>query len=219
MRIAFILKTVCLCLLFSSVGIAKEPINLALHKEALKHYHDKQYSSDISAAIAQARDYLKQHLDTHAHLGKKPAIILDIDETSLSNYQDLVKNDFGGTLEEIRAMEDKGEDPVILPTLMLYQFAQRHQVAIFFITGRFEKERDVTALNLKKAGYTHWDGLILRSGEFETKLALEYKTAMRKKITEEGYHIVLNVGDQESDLQGGFADKTIKLPNPYYYIR
>jgi len=28
--------------------------------------------------------------------------------------------------------------------------------------------------------------------------------------------IIANIGDQESDLAGGFAEKTFKLPNPFY---
>jgi len=29
---------------------------------------------------------------------------------------------------------------------------------------------------------------------------------------------ILNMGDQESDPAGGYADVTFKLPNPFYYI-
>ena len=29
---------------------------------------------------------------------------------------------------------------------------------------------------------------------------------------------MLNVGDQWSDLQGGYADRILKLPNPTYYL-
>ena len=29
---------------------------------------------------------------------------------------------------------------------------------------------------------------------------------------------MLNVGDQWSDLQGGYADRVLKLPNPTYYL-
>ena len=29
---------------------------------------------------------------------------------------------------------------------------------------------------------------------------------------------MLNVGDQWSDLQGGYADHVLKLPNPTYYL-
>ena len=33
-----------------------------------------------------------------------------------------------------------------------------------------------------------------------------------------GYRIIANVGDQESDLTGGGADRSFKLPNPFYFI-
>jgi len=33
-----------------------------------------------------------------------------------------------------------------------------------------------------------------------------------------GFNIVANFGDQYSDLTGGFADKTFKVPNPMYYL-
>ena len=32
------------------------------------------------------------------------------------------------------------------------------------------------------------------------------------------YDIVANFGDQYSDLIGGHADRTVKLPNPTYYL-
>ena len=33
-----------------------------------------------------------------------------------------------------------------------------------------------------------------------------------------GYDIVANFGDQFSDLNGGFADTTFKIPNPNYFL-
>jgi len=30
--------------------------------------------------------------------------------------------------------------------------------------------------------------------------------------------IIVNAGDQESDLAGGYAERAYKLPNPFYYI-
>jgi len=35
----------------------------------------------------------------------------------------------------------------------------------------------------------------------------------------EGYVIVANVGDQNSDLVGGYCRKFFKLPNPFYITR
>ena len=48
---------------------------------------------------------------------------------------------------------------------------------------------------------------------------VEYKAGTRRHIEKDlGYDIVLNVGDQWSDLQGGYADKVLKLPNPTYNL-
>lgn len=38
----------------------------------------------------------------------------------------------------------------------------------------------------------------------------------RAAIEAQGYTIVANVGDQESDLAGGRAERAFKLPNPFY---
>jgi len=45
-----------------------------------------------------------------------------------------------------------------------------------------------------------------------------YKSGVRAHIEDLGYEIVGNFGDQFSDLKGGFADKTFKLPNPNYFL-
>lgn len=205
---------------FSMLSFANEPINLEKSKQAVIKYHDSQeYERDIHSAIQKAMNYLKERVAKNDFGQKKPTLVLDIDETSLSNYDDMVKLHFGGTYAEITQAEDKGTDPAIDPTLLLYRYAKLHGIAVFFITGRTEEERTATTDNLKKAGYHHWNGLILRQDPYLKSPAAIYKTAMRKQLTDQqGYHIILNIGDQESDLAGGYADKTIKLPNPYYFI-
>jgi len=47
---------------------------------------------------------------------------------------------------------------------------------------------------------------------------IQYKSGTRAYIESQGYDIVANFGDQFSDLTGGFADKTFKMPNPNYYL-
>ena len=47
---------------------------------------------------------------------------------------------------------------------------------------------------------------------------IHYKSATRAHIELLGYDIVANFGDQYSDLKGGFADKTFKMPNPNYFL-
>lgn len=52
-----------------------------------------------------------------------------------------------------------------------------------------------------------------------TCTTVEYKANTRKHIEQDlGYDVVLNIGDQFSDLIGGYADRAVKLPNPTYYL-
>lgn len=47
---------------------------------------------------------------------------------------------------------------------------------------------------------------------------IQYKSGTRAYIEALGYEIVADFGDQFSDLEGGFADRTFKMPNPNYYL-
>jgi predicted secreted acid phosphatase len=47
---------------------------------------------------------------------------------------------------------------------------------------------------------------------------IQYKSGTRAYIESQGYNIVADIGDQFSDLLGGYADKTFKMPNPNYYL-
>jgi hypothetical protein len=48
--------------------------------------------------------------------------------------------------------------------------------------------------------------------------AADFKAPERRQITGQGYTILFSLGDQESDLAGGYAERTFKLPNPVYYL-
>ncbi len=47
---------------------------------------------------------------------------------------------------------------------------------------------------------------------------IAYKSGTRAYIESLGYDIVASFGDQPSDLIGGYADRTFKMPNPNYYL-
>ena len=108
----------------------------------------------------------------------------------------------------------------IAPTLDLYQFAQRHNVTVFFISGRPQTPEiaSATSKNLRKAGYENWKALILYPLQDESLTIAKFKSQARKLIQEQGYDIVLNIGDQKSDLEGGYAETAILVPNPFYHI-
>lgn len=207
--------------IFCASSFAIEPKNLDFVKADLRKYHDSgTYLNDQTKVIDHAMEYLKTRIASEKFVKHKQplAIVLDIDETALSNYPDMVSLSFGGTFNDIVNAEGKGTDPVIQPTLNLYRYAKENHIAVFFVTGRTERFRDATVKNLEKAGYKDIDGIILKPENYNKHSAAPYKIAARKTIESQGYTIVLNIGDQKSDLKGKHAEKTFKLPNPYYFI-
>jgi acid phosphatase len=205
----------------SSTIWADEPPNLDQIKQKLIQYHDSgQYKKDVQAVVERATAYLKKRVKENQQLDnpQQLAVVFDIDDTVLSNYAHIKELNFGGRLQTIKKFEAKGTDPAIEPTLKLYKLARDHDVAVFFVTGRNERHRQVTIENLKKAGFTEWAGLYLKPNDYKPKSASKYKRAIRKKIEDQGYEIIMNIGDQPSDLKGGYADKNFKLPNPFYRI-
>ena len=215
-RTFFILALGC------SVAIAAKPLpNLSLIKKHLIRYHDSgQYYYQIDQAEQKAQKYLVYRVAKNQKAAdkKKLAIVLDIDETSLSNFHHMRQLNFGGTDKQFVQAMQKADDPAIPATLKLYRYAIAHNVAVFFVTGRKEILRQATAKNLKDAGFAQWKKLFLKPNNYDKKSAIPYKTATRKKIENKGYDIVLSVGDQYSDLAGGYADRDVKYPDPFYYV-
>jgi hypothetical protein len=143
----------------------------------------------------------------------KPAIVLDIDETSLSNWNGISSSNFSGTGTVADAVAGTGT--AIKPTLDLFNYAKANGVAVFFITGRPSAIQSQTESNLKAAGYDGWTGLQFKPGD---KTTIAYKSGARADIEKQGYYIYESVGDQESDLDGGHAEQGFKYPNPFYFI-
>jgi len=199
-----------------------------------KAYHDSgQYEDDLEAVGSRAQNYLDRRVPKIRKQARKSckangvkncpkpklAIVLDIDETSLSNYQYLAATDFTGATAALTTSLFAATAPAIDPTLDLFNDARDMGVDVFFITGRpgtIPVVRDKTEENLTGAGYSGWKELILNPGDAGS--TVPYKSGAREQITDDGYDIVVNLGDQDSDLKGGFAEKAFKYPNPYYFI-
>lgn len=202
-------------------SLAREPVNLDFRKQEIVRYHDSgAYDVDVHEVIVRARAYLGQRAAENSREGgnAKLALVLDIDETSLSNWGSLVRLEFGGTPETIADRIDLGKDPAIPETLGLYRYAVSLGVPVFFITGRHERLRAATEKNLRAVGYEQWEQLFMKPDDYEKKSVIPFKSGARKEIEDKGYRIIVNVGDQYSDLAGGHAERVFKLPDPFYYI-
>ncbi len=114
----------------------------------------------------------------------------------------------------------KSSAEAIEPARKLFEAAKFNGVAVIFITGRPDKQRDATILNLDHAGFGGWTELRTRPDR-DDRTVQDYKTAERIKVEAEpeGYIIIANVGDQMSDIDGGHGGCTFKVPNPFYFIR
>jgi len=202
------------------------PANLGELKAALRSYHDGgRYQADIEAVVARASAYLL----AHAREVAKPALVLDIDDTSLSNWEQMMADDFGyftdGPCDNLPkgpcgaiAWNATGRAPAIAATLRLFRTARENNIPVYFVTGRYEKERDATERNLTLAGYAGWSGIKMRKDGTPIGSTAEFKASQRAAIEAQGVTIVVNMGDQPSDLDGGHAMQGFLLPNPFYRI-
>lgn len=214
------------------VGAPGGSIGAGDYAEPLKAYHDSgRYNDDLAAVDQHARDYLVRQLHTLDAAERrcraaarrqgtspkrcrqpKPAITLDIDETAISNYRYFAATDFKDIAAAFIPAIREADSPPIRPTLRLFDLAKRRGVAPFFITGRIAKRPAVR--NLHRDGYSGWRRLIV---DRRLEPMIPYKSGARAKLEKHGFRIIVNVGDQESDLVGGHADRAFKLPDPFYF--
>lgn len=192
--------------------------NLGLYRHELVDWHQSgKYAACFAQAAAPGRAWLDRVMATRKP-GEKIAVVFDIDETLLSNWAYLVRDDFSITYDSFRAWTKKYDDPVLGPTKEIFERARAAGIPIFLISGRHEPQRADTVRQLQAAGLSGWTALHLRPTSYDEKSIVPFKSGVRRQIAGQGYRIVLNMGDQDSDLAGGFAERRIKLPNPYYFI-
>lgn len=204
------------------------PINLGLLKLQLVYYRCTNYDDDVAKVLRTARLWVKWRA---GHV-RRPALVLDIDDTSLSNWKEIYQNNFGfiiagpcdfskGSACGNMAWELSASADAIKPTRDLFNAAKAEHVTVFFITGRYEstEERAATESNLHKVGYDGWKRLYMRTKEFGGPSVAPFKTWARRDIEAQGYRIIANVGDQWSDLVNGHSERRFKVPNPFYYLR
>jgi len=214
------------------IPAAASPLNIDKVKDLLRDYHDTRYAQDMAAVYAIAQSYVEQRASGVI----KPAVILDIDETVLSNWPDLAADDFGfinnGRCDVLpdgpcgfNAWILKSEAEAF-PSALNFFNAVKGKVATIFITSRRDNQRQATLWNLDRAGYEGWTKLVTRPDRDEFPTAEAFKTAARAKIeTDDKYTLIANIGDQLSDLEqqpginAGKAECAFKLPNPFYLIK
>jgi predicted secreted acid phosphatase len=175
-----------------------------------------------------------------------PAIVLDVDDTTLATWNYEIASNWAYNPVTNADYVTGQLFPAVPGMKAMVTWAARHGIAVFYLTGRPSSQEDATLGNLTSdgvgvdAGYpaptklsNGEDGLFTKpdvavyppylqaacgtdpSGKCTT---VHYKSATRAHIESLGYDILANFGDQFSDLKGGHADRTFKLPNPNYFL-
>ncbi|MFC9269805.1 HAD family acid phosphatase [Streptomyces zhihengii] len=153
------------------------------------------WQRDVTAALTGARAWIEARSADAG--GKKQAIVLDIDNTSLETHF----HPFW-----------KLPTPAVTEVRDLARWADSRGVAVFFVTARPGIIHSLTDWNLKKAGYPV-DGLYVRDLPDLFEEVSAYKTEKRAEIEGKGYTIIANIGNNTTDIVGGHAEKAYKLPD------
>jgi hypothetical protein len=188
------------------------------------------YAKEVGRLEKSASGYLKK-----AH-GSHKAILLDVDDTSLNTYNYEIYSNFAYNPTTNAAFVNSAAFPAVFGMPKLVQDAKAAGYTVFFLTGRPEAQRPGTEKNLTDTGFPvtktpvgdNVDNVFLKdvthpwttcdtTGD-KVCSTIEVKSETRKYIESLGYDIKGNFGDQYSDLSGGYADRTFKLPNPMYYL-
>jgi hypothetical protein len=203
---------------------------------------DSNYGKEAAKVAADGTRYLARHHRT----AKTKAILLDVDDTTLNTWNYEIAANFAYTPASNAEFVLGQRFPAVFGMVEMATAAEREGYAIFYLTGRGAAQETATLGNLTAdgigvdAGYPKpttlsngEDGLFTKPAVanypdyLKTACAADpngscttvhYKSATRAHIESLGYDIVANFGDQYSDLKGGYADKTFKLPNPTYFL-
>ena len=148
-----------------------------------------QWLSDVNAAMQGSKTFVKNRVGDG---GRKLAVNLDIDNTSLATYYDSGK--------------------AVARVLDFTQYARSRGVVLLFNTGRLKGNGRLLRAKrqLNAAGYpvTRICG---RSSSHES--LAHSKQRCRQSFVDAGYTVIANVGNRATDFTGGNYERAFRLPN------
>lgn len=199
------------------LGRAVEPLNLSEAKRVVSAYYDSgAYLKDVQTEAARANAWIEERVARRVP-GEKLAIVLDIDETVLSNLPLIRRLDYGYVPLEWDVWVARAEAPVIEPMKQLCLRVRTLGVDLIFITARKTPSlRAATELNLQRQGLGFYRRLLMVPDSGASRSNADAKVLLRQQVEAEGFIIIANIGDQKSDLAGGHAERCFKLPCPIY---
>ncbi len=191
------------------------PPNLVEVKSEIINYHENGgYAEEMNSVVESAKSEL-----SGIKFNDSTTVVFDVDETVLSNYEVMKKDNFCYNKQEWDEWISEIRCKAVPHMLSLYKFVLAKKAKIVFLTGRKDTQQEATAINLRAEGFLNYDTLITRSQDEYDLSALKYKSKVRQELEKNGYQIQATIGDQQSDLEGIYNGKVqIKIPNYIYKI-
>ncbi|MCS0603237.1 Secreted acid phosphatase [Streptomyces sp. LP11] len=193
------------------------------------------YAKDLARIDSAAKRYIDRAARKAHHRHERPAVVFDIDDTVLLSLDYEKRNNYGYNSATWNEYVNRADRPAVFGTPELIRYAEAKGVEVFYNSGLSEAQRAGAVTNLKRVGAD----VNLDSAHMFLKDAanppayladcatpgawkcttVQYKSGTRAHIEDDlGYEVIANFGDQYSDLDGGHADRTYKLPNPTYFV-
>jgi len=123
-----------------------------------------------------------------------------------------------------RPMRIQGLDParrgaVVKPALDLFNAAKAKGVAVFFITGRRDSERQATLWNLDRAGFEGWEKLVTRpDDDAHTPRCKPSRPSSAARLRTRAIRSLPRSGISRAISTAGSPSARSRLPNPFYFI-
>lgn len=167
----------------------------------------QQQSAEVAALQRQSYALATRQLETllASRDDEKPAAIMtDLDETVIDNSALLVRDlkachDFTGW-DTWKAWEREGQPALIPGAREFLELAASRGVAIYYVSDRYEENKDATVATLKALGLPGVD-------DSHVRLLGPSKSVRRQAIAKD-HDIVMQLGDSLHDFAGDFSDKT-----------
>jgi predicted secreted acid phosphatase len=147
-----------------------------------------EWLADVKAAMLGSASYARQRVAAKKS-DEKLAVNFDIDNTVLATYYD-----GGGAIPRM---------------LRFAKLLDRLGVAVVFNTGRVATMKEATVAQLTRSGFPV-DEVCLRAKGATLPVG---KQACRDHFIDEGYTLIANVGNNDTDFVGDGYERAFKLPN------
>ncbi len=147
-----------------------------------------QWLADVKAAMQGARPYVRQRVATKTP-DEKLAVNFDIDNTVIATYYD-----GGGAIPKM---------------LKFARLLDKLGVALVFNSGRLANQQLRTVAQLTRAGFPV-AGVCLRNKGETLPVG---KQRCRDGFVDDGYTLIANVGNNDTDFIGDGYERAYRLPN------